>query len=161
MGNIDNRFRDIKIPFLAITSENDNDPYAISSPQVRTAIWEYAPAGQHYLLLLKNAEHRMLSGSGWSGRPQIEDDTPRSDEYMPGFGMQLDGSRRAHRGALGGGMGMPRHAVRVEAYQSIAAVFSVSSAFLDSIAKADNFARLWLTENAKVWLDKAATLKIK
>lgn len=163
MGNVDKRFRDIQMPFLVITSDADDDPYAISSPQVRTAIWEYAPDGQHYLLLLKNAPHYLLSGSGWPGQERFEEQAD-SEEWRSGTGKHTQRGSRSHRGSGGAGRAMPfqaRGKEKVEANQSVAAVFSVSSAFLDSIVKTDNFAALWLNEQAKNWLDKVATLKSK
>lgn len=164
MGNIGNRFKNIKLPLLVITSENDNDPYAISSPKVRTAVWEYAQSANGYLLLLKNAGHRLLAGSEWSRRAGPEYGGYRAEQWMPGFTNNLDGGARSRHRPNGAGRGMSSHSQRqakVEAYRSVAAVFSVSTAFLDGIGKADNFARLWLTEKATVWLDDAATLKIK
>jgi hypothetical protein len=37
---------------LIVTGSEDDDSYGISSPYVRTAIWEYAPPGNNFLLQL-------------------------------------------------------------------------------------------------------------
>jgi len=51
-----------------VTGSEDDDPYGISSPYVRTAIWEYAPSGNKYLLLLNKGGHQLLAGSNLSHR---------------------------------------------------------------------------------------------
>jgi len=163
MGNIDKRFQGIQIPFLVITSETDNDPYGISSPFVRTALWEYAPAGSKYLLLLKNAAHRLLAGSNWSVEHSFRHGQRHEDESMSDSTNQLqgDGSRRRNKGdGIRAGVASLRGA-DIEPYKSIAAIFSVSTAFLDSIAKSDNFADLWLMKHADSWIDNIAALKRK
>jgi hypothetical protein len=52
-GNLTNRYKNISIPLLVVTSTEDDDPYGISSPFVRTTIWKYSPLGNKYLLQLK------------------------------------------------------------------------------------------------------------
>ncbi|MGR8930663.1 MAG: hypothetical protein ACU836_08470 [Gammaproteobacteria bacterium] len=160
-GNIDHRYRNIHIPFLAITAETDNDPYGISSPRVRTAVWEYASGAQHYLLLLKNADHRLLAGAGWREGAGFDDRRYDSGSWEPEFFRRHEGGG-AHRRSRNDEMGTPfrlPHQARVEAYRSVAAVFSVTNAFLDGIDKADNFAALWLKELAPNWLGTVGTLK--
>jgi hypothetical protein len=54
LGKLTSRYQNITIPVLSITSHEDNDPYAMSSPQ---ALWENVPSGDKYQLLLKYASH--------------------------------------------------------------------------------------------------------
>ncbi|MGZ4993298.1 MAG: hypothetical protein ACXV79_03970, partial [Methylobacter sp.] len=65
-------------------------------------------------------------------------------------------------GGMGGGR--PPHNGRHDDEQDakhIAAVFSLSSAFMDSISRSDNSARSWIAEKANQWLKKSSSLKIK
>jgi hypothetical protein len=64
----------------------------------------------------------------------------------------------------GMGRGMPPHGGMQDSEQDarhIAAVFSISSAFLDSVSKSDALAQSWLSEKANQWLKKPSNLKIK
>jgi len=61
-------------------------------------------------------------------------------------------------------MGGPRHGGRhdnEQDFKHIAAVLSISTAFLDSVTKSDKAAQLWITEDANQWLTKSVHLKIK
>lgn len=165
-GNVATRYKNISLPLLTVTGSEDNDPYGISSADVRTAIWEYAPKGHKYLLLLNKGGHELLSGSGLQYRQPpggIGPGSPPSGGAMPGFVDSFrDGGR--HSGADGFPGGMARHGVKRDGDQDarhIAAVFSVSDAFLDSIGKPGNNAETWLADKANQWLKKSATLKIK
>ena len=62
-GSLTTRDKNISIPLLVVTGSEDDDPYGISSPYVRTAIWEYAPPDNKYLLLLNKGGHQLLAGS--------------------------------------------------------------------------------------------------
>jgi hypothetical protein len=161
LGKSTTRYQNITLPVLSISSQEDSDPYAMSSPQ---ALWENVPSGDKFQLLLKYANHQLLSGSHWSSfdKPS-EDDKPDMPGQMPDFN-QLNGS-----GGPGGGRppmmgGMPplsgmsngKHDAK-----QLAAVISVSTAFLDSFAKSDNFAKSWLRNSVHKWLKKSGKLLVK
>ncbi|WP_367154168.1 hypothetical protein [Methylomonas sp. HYX-M1] len=176
LGTAAQRYQDIQRPFLAVTSDIDHDPYAISSPQIRTAIWQYAPAGGKWLLQLKNAEHRLLAGTGFA-LPGAEHghDRGRGRNGPPAGGPPgYTGSAGfGGPGGPGGGHGGPPGAGRGTggpddedgepggASAAIAAIYCVTLAFFDDIAKQDNFAELWLRQNAGPWLGKTGRLQWK
>ncbi|MGZ4958130.1 MAG: hypothetical protein ACXV7J_02650 [Methylomonas sp.] len=162
-GNVRGRFQKMNVPLLAITGTEDNDPYSISSPLVRTAIWEHAPAGDKYLLVLKAGTHGELAGAetgGHSGRNR--------QDGCDGVASEATDSREG-RGWLAGSSDSRdmRECFPVEyarndpglGYKHVAAILSVSTAFLDAAMKDDASARLWLDEKAKHWLSKAGELK--
>ena len=161
------RFQALAMPVLTVTSERDNDPYAITSPPLRSAIWVHAPSGGKYLLMLKNADHRLLSGGIWFSRPRsisMEQEFDAAEMSADARQFRAGGGRS--RGGPPGGVfgGRPRGPdgpIDDPDYRQIAAIFSVSNAFLDSVGKVDNFAQLWLNESAKAWLKTTADLKIK
>lgn len=162
------RFRAIAMPMLTVTSARDNDPYAITSPTLRSSIWEHAPRGSKYLLMLKNADHRLLSGGNWFSRPRSRSTEKEYDATaISDFGRQFRaGGGRSRGGPPGGVIGDgrphdPGEPIDDPDYRQIAAIFSVSNAFLDSVGKADNFAQLWLNESAWAWLKTTADFKSK
>jgi len=179
LGNLTNRYKNIAIPLLVVTGSEDDDPYGISSPYVRTAIWEYAPPGNKYLLVLNKGGHQLLAGSNLAHRQksdpaQESEEKTGPSEAMQRFGMGnavRGGGRRGGGGGGGGssagpfgGMGRPSHGGRQNGEQDarhIAAVFSVSTAFLDTVCKSDKFAQSWISGKAGLWLNKSASLKIK
>jgi hypothetical protein len=61
-------------------------------------------------------------------------------------------------------MGGSRHSGSMNSRQNfkqIAVIYSLSTAFLDSISNSDQAAQLWLKEQANLWLKKTADLNIK
>ena len=153
LGKMTTRYQKINIPVLSVTSQEDGDTYAMSTPQ---AFWENVPAGNKFQLLLKYASHQLLSGSHWSSLDQpSEEDMPNMPGQMPNF-HQLNGSSgqipdfnqlNVSGGPPGGGGppmmdGMPAGGMANGKHDSkqLAAVISVSSAFMDSFAKSDKFA---------------------
>jgi hypothetical protein len=46
-------------------------------------------------------------------------------------------------------------------YKNVAAIASVTAAFMDLQVKNDEFARFWLTEKAGHWLRPVADLKVR
>ncbi|HEY8094860.1 MAG TPA: hypothetical protein VIE65_02045 [Methylobacter sp.] len=173
-GNLAPHYKNISIPLLVVTGSEDDDPYGISSPYVRTAIWEYAPPGDKYLLVLNKGGHRLLAGSGLSRRREANPDQEfgertESGNDMQRFGMgnTFRGGGRRGGGSSGGhtgGMGRSSFGGRQNSEQEfkhIAAVFSISTAFLDSICKSDKSAQLWVSGKANQWLKRSGTLKIK
>lgn len=169
-GNVTARYQHITIPVLSVTSAENNDPYAISTP---TAFWENIPSGDKYLLMLKAANHQLLAGSG---RPQLQppfgDGGPGPGGPMPGGGM--GGGQPPSGGGMGGGImaggspgGLfgPPPGVMLDAERDtkqITAVIGLSTAFLDTVVKSDKFARLWMANSGNRWLKRmSANLKVK
>jgi len=167
-GNVRSRFQALRLPMLTITGSEDNDPYAISSAAVRTAVWEQAPAGGKYLLLLRGAGHRLLAGNELGGRFGLSGS--RRGEFGMG-GMDSGGGPGGHggggrRGSGGGSpnlglFGKPERQDPNLGYKQVAAIASVSSAFLDMVIKKDEFAQAWLNEKAGKWLERAGTLQTR
>lgn len=166
-GGLASRYKSIHMPLLAVTGEEDRDPYGISSPSLRTAIWQHGPAGDDYLLLLRDATHPELAGnapglpdaelpgnpSGLLDESEVPDDTD-------------SGPPRGRRGGAygGGGLGMPAVGGprrRGGDGRLAAAVRAVTTAFLDATVKADPAARQWLQRSAQGWLAPVASLKSK
>lgn len=165
-GNVRSRFQALKLPMLTITGTEDNDPYAISSTAVRTAVWEQTPAGQKYLLLLNGGGHRLLAGNELGGRFGLGGAT--GDEFgmggMAAGGGPGGGGRRGPPGGGSGPGGMFGKSERLDpnlGYKQVAAIASVSSAFLDMLIKKDEFAQAWLLEKAGKWLDRSGSLKTR
>jgi hypothetical protein len=172
LGDITTRYKNISIPFLSITGTEDEDPSAISTPFVRTAIWEYAPPGNKYLLILKKGKHPLLSGNNLTQNQDpnsVQDSTEtiepsnRKSHFSNNYG---GNDRNASYGSNAAKEMISK--VRGESksiddqdYVQVAAVYSTSIAFLDHICKNDDVARSWLSNKANLWLDKSATLKMK
>lgn len=157
-GNVRSRFQAIKLPLLVVTGTEDNDPYAISSASVRTSLWEHAAAGSKYLLMLQSAGHQVLAGSEVNSR-FAAGRRGLSDQEQ--FGGSQVGRRNAHanEGLIAGLMGDRGRRNVEQSYKQVAAVASVSSAFLDAVVKNDEFARFWLADKAIGWLGNAGQIK--
>jgi len=164
-GNLRNRFQNMHQPMLVITSHQDDDPYAIGSASARTSIWEYAPAEMKYLLLLKDAGHRMLAGSELGDRSRQGTGTREVGDFFDPFSSRNSaGSRQRPHPMMAIDDDDRRHAERqreVLGYKQVAAILSVSTAFFDLLSKQDPSARLWLRDNANSWLGTAGVLKYK
>lgn len=162
-GNVRNRFKNINTPMLVITSSDDNDPYAISSGSVRSAIWEFAPAGNKLLLLLTGAVHPLLSGTDLGGdfarrnllKQQMNN--PQA-EQINSRGQNARGKSFAHYDEPGKKLKYDNAEL---GYKQVAAVISTSNAFLDIISKNDEFAKFWIQDKANKWLDRAGTLNAR
>jgi hypothetical protein len=176
-GNVRNRFQKIHIPLLVVTGSEDNDPYAISSASIRSAVWEFSPAGGKYLLSLSGNVHGLLAGGNFGGGLVAngggEDDNAadKSSAGKPGDKL-LDLSN--HYGGSGGRrqagnsdsfFGGPKQAGKRDkselGYKQVAAVYSISTAFLDAVVKNDDFAKFWLKDKARDWLNWAGELKVR
>ena len=173
LGDISTRYQNISMPILAVTGAEDEDPSAISTPFARTAIWEYSPLGNKYLLVLKKGNHLLLSGDHL-----IQNQDPKSTQESP-EDTESKNSRSRFSNTYGGSSGRsnshedkPSNEMTPKSrggatlngnqdYAQVAVVYSVSIAFLDHICKNDNVAGSWLSDKANQWLNKSATLKIK
>ena len=181
-GNIRNRFKNLTAPMLVITSSDDDDPYAISSGSVRSAVWEFSPPDNKFLLLLTGTVHSLLAGSDVGGRYAAKNHD--EDAYGNSQGGRSGGRGRLHEqnnygGNSGGRNGSggrnnagfannnfndPNKIKERNAelgYKQVAAVISTSNAFLDIITKNDEFARFWIMEKANKWLDRAGSISLR
>lgn len=165
-GNLKTRYQAINIPLLAVTGGEDSDPYAMSSPQVRSAIWEYSKPGNKYWLSLTYADHGLLAGADLALRKRLRGRLVREPGWFkPNLMEDLPVASRSGSGVgVGGFRGSDRVKSErrdIHGYQEIAGIVSVSTAFFDSFAKADGFAHVWLAEKANPWLGHAGSLQIK
>ena len=171
LGGLTSRDQNITMPLLVVTGAEDDDPYGISSPYVRTAIWEYAPAGNKYLLVLDKGGHQLLAGATASPRQNPGSAEALAEKPPSGGGQSRSGGggRGRHGGGsqggfMGGSAGKSTrggHGHGAQEFKSIAAVASVTTAFMDSLCKSDKFAQSWLAGKASQWLEKTANLKVK
>jgi hypothetical protein len=166
-GNLQADYRAIRLPLLLLSSEQDSDSYGITTPELRRSVWDYASSPDKYLLLLKHARHALFSGSAWTPYRRKgsggEGGGLGPAGARPDFAGHFQGESRrgGPPGAMGGiGGGSNRHdsSEIAPAHQQIGAVLSVSTAFFDSIIKNDNFAELWLKQNAPAWLKSVGNL---
>lgn len=171
-GRLATRYKSIHMPLLAVTGDEDRDPYGISSPSLRPAIWQHGPAGDDYLLLLRDATHRDLAGTE-PGSPQAgdpaqagylaEEAEPAPEDGDGGLHQRSRDGRRSRAfgggGSLSGVAGPPRR--RGADGRLAAAVRAVTTAFLDATVKTDPAARQWLQHSAPGWLAPVAILKSK
>ena len=160
-GSLRSRFQNLNIPMLTITGTEDNDPYAISSASVRSAIWEHAPAGGKHLLMLQGAGHRLLAGNEMGGRFGLSYQR-RLERSLGSLESSASSNRRRSLdgdGQFGGLFGSNSRIDPDLGYKQVAAIASVSTAFLDMQIKHDEFAQAWLGEKATKWLGKAGTLQ--
>ena len=163
-GHVNTRFQSISLPLLVITGADDNDPYAISAASTRQLIWQYAAPGNKYLLSLDRAKHRLFSGWDWGGRAatRLPDHAGFNDEssYMQGSRRRMPGNDLYSADSTGL-FGKHKAGFQELSYKNVAAIASVSAAFMDLQAKNDDFARFWLTEKANHWLRPVADLKVR
>lgn len=161
-GNLAQRFQTIQLPLLVITSQEDHDPYAISSALVRTSIWEYAGSANKYLLLLKDLKHRLLAGTDQQSQILKGLNRSRSAVDFDADQQFAHKRRRAEQDGFAKDFFTdPNHKALDSAYKQLAAINSVSLAFLDAVVKKDDLARFWLSEPATSWLGRFATLKVR
>jgi hypothetical protein len=177
-GNVRNRFQKLQLPLLVITGSEDNDPYAISSASVRAAVWEFSPPGGKYLLSLTGNVHSLLAGENLGGGSVMDggreggDGTEKSkggrrgdnfSELTNQYGGGSGGGGRHQGGNSNGLFGGSKDSGKREnsdlGYKQVAAVYSITSAFLDAVVKNDDFAKFWLKDKASNWLERAGVLK--
>ncbi len=158
LGESITRYQNITIPVLSITSHEDNDSYAMSSPK---AFWENISAGNKFQLLLRYANHQLLSGSYWSSLEKPSNDVPPNlPGQMPNLSQLKGGGGpgTGHPGMMGGIPSPTGMSNSKQDAKQLAAVISVSTAFLDNFVKSDNFAKSWLKNSAHKWLKKSGKL---
>lgn len=161
-GHVNSRFQNINLPLLVITGADDNDPYAISAASTRQLIWQYAASGNKFLLTLDRAKHRLFSGWDWGGRStsRLPDNAGFNDESSYINRRRIAGSDQ-YVGENGSLFARSKSDFQELGYKSVAAIASVSAAFIDLQAKNDEFARFWLAEKTAHCLKPVAELKVR
>jgi hypothetical protein len=127
------------------------------------------PAGNKFLLAFPDLSHAAIGGSNASeandsGHRAHNADSAGSGESQGGGGKH-GGRKRAGSGgneassggqedmtAIGGGLSPTARAI------GIAAIESVTTAFLDAYVKNDNFAQEWLDKDGRRWLGERGEL---
>ncbi|WP_446808311.1 hypothetical protein ACH50O_13505 [Methylomonas sp. 2BW1-5-20] len=105
----------------------------------------------------------MFAGNEMGGRFGLSG-SRRGDAGIGGMepGGHGGGRRGMNGGGPGGGMfGKSEHLDPNLGYKQVAAIASVSSAFLDMLIKKDEFAQAWLNEKAGKWLQRAGSLQMR
>jgi len=167
------RYGDMRLPVLLVTSDTDADPLGVvTSPSVREAPFQYMPAGDKYLLRLWGVPHRTLAGTL---EPEAGDEA-RAERSPAGEGQggSRGGGQGRRRGAGLGPMGAgppgsgeaattltgTRLTATAQAID-VAAIRSVTTAFLDAYVKGDPVAREWLARDASRWIGEHGELRKK
>ncbi|MCX7178586.1 MAG: hypothetical protein NTX56_07340 [Proteobacteria bacterium] len=169
------RYSDINVPVLSITSVNDTDSLGlVVSPTLRKAPFEYMPNGQKYLLTMADVAHTSLAGN--EIRPTAED-SGASEKAAPLNNGPGDGGHSGGHGKGGGktngsnsnkrgnrdpqiSSGGRRSSPTLEAL-GISAIQGVTTAFLDACVKDDPIAREWLRNDAPRWIREQGEIKEK
>jgi hypothetical protein len=175
---VEERFREIHMPVLSVTSPEDTDAYGlVTTAAVRRAPFEHMPPGRKYLLYLAAAPHSLLGGRD---EPVAVADEGRSGSRTGGGqesssrrrtgGGSDRGDGRGGRGARGGADSDADGATGVlPARPNLAALWAtqlrnvqgVTTAYLDATLKGDPAAGEWLVRDANRWLGDSASLTIK
>ena len=160
-GGLNKRFQGIRAPLLVITGSEDVDPYGMSSPSLRPAVWQYAAPGGKYLLNLDRGGRRLLSGN-LAAVEEEGDGGDWTDAPETGFssGSARGGAGLDPRGRYGEGGGpAPGFMHRRPDPRQQAAIRLISTAFLNMTLKSEADARAWLDNDAQRWLGRSAALR--
>ena len=185
------RYAAMSLPVLAVTGSDDDDPFhLVRDPELRKSPWRSMPAGGKYLLSITGGSHTLLAGDGFYDtnisreqsdadeaarkRAQERSQEPPSSQRRRRFGervlepMHADSQDRGGRGEQG-----TRDQSNVRRLRPvkvvpipfnlnhIAAVTSVSTAFLDAHLRQDAQAIKWLSEDAARWLGTTMQLQVR
>jgi dienelactone hydrolase len=169
-GQLSRRYQAITLPLLVVTGPDDHDPYAISSANVRQALWENAAPGQKWLLSLPGASHRLFNGSELGGRFErgMRDGIGagyRGQAY-PLMPMQLGNQGRRQGGDYAetyfpNEVSADRARLAQRGYQQVAAIIMTTTAFLDSVTQQDRLGSGWLGDAANRWLKQSGQLLLR
>ena len=171
-GSVRERFSAVRVPVLAITGTEDSDPFGIiNAASVRRAVWLGMPPGDKYLLIANGGNHALIAGNGLRNPPpppwlklQRRLDGTLVDDSNPnntGQGRRAGGPSMIGTGRIAAGDTADLVANRPFDGRHLAAIISVSRAFLDLTLRDDGIAREWLTRNARGWLGDTAQLEAK
>jgi hypothetical protein len=162
-------FASVRLPLLAVTATEDDDPYGLAFASLRQAAWNALPGGGQFGLVLQGGSHLLLSGvdaDQYLQRRSRAREAGMGSGGPPGMSggqgaMPLQASGYGGGGpGMGADFGLPRRNPKADARQ-IAAVRSVTTAFLDAALRNSSEARRWLETSARSWLGQLATLKRK
>jgi len=162
-------FASVRLPLLAVTATEDDDPYGLAFASLRQAAWNALPGGEQFGLVLQGGSHLLLSGADADQYLQLRSrarDAAMGSGEPPGMSGGQGAMPVPSSGYGGGGPGMgmdfglPRRNHKADERQ-VAAVRSVTTAFLDATLRNSAEARRWLESSARSWLGQLATLKRK
>ena len=168
------RYRNINIPVLSITSDADSDTHGSVPPSLHQAPFQYMPSGNKYLLLLAGASHSVI-GDDNSAKTDSADGDGNEKQTRNGStgGSSSKGQRgnRHGRKSPDGGSGLGRDSERLSKREAggsptqratmKVAIEQVTTAFLNAHIKDDKYSQEWLKKDAQPWLDKIGQLKEK
>ena len=168
------RYRNINIPVLSITSDADSDTHGSVPPSLHQAPFQYMPSGNKYLLLLAGASHSVI-GDDNSAKTDSADGDGNEKQTRNGStgGNSGKGQRgnRHGRKSSDGGSGFERGSERLSKREAggsptqratmKVAIEQVTTAFLNAHIKDDKYSQEWLKKDAQPWLDKIGQLKEK
>jgi hypothetical protein len=159
-GNINSRFAHITLPVLSVTGQRDDDPWGMTSPSLRTALYEVSSPGNKMLLLFHNGNHRQLSGTD---PHDVQEGLPwerREGELDPEYADHQDEAAvQGHGGHGGRSSGRPRGADQRHYGQELAAIEAVTTAYLDMTIRDESAAKEWLRATAPNWIRKIGVLE--
>ncbi|MFZ4653604.1 MAG: alpha/beta hydrolase family protein [Methylococcaceae bacterium] len=165
-GGLESRYDRIDTPLLIVTGTEDHDPYGISSPSLRTAIFKQSPPGQKYLLMLDYGLHQQLAGKSLTEQDpdlQEHEESPLPDEAVEA----MNKGQHGRRGGSSSGRHPPAGSTMLletrfnphHYGQQLTAIATTSVAFLDATVKHSPKAAHWLASDSTAWLGKIAVLQ--
>lgn len=168
-SSLDVRYRNINMPVLSITGDEDGDVHGGVPPSIHQAPFQYMPAGNKYLLLLAGASHSII-GDENSAKSSSNEGDSNNKQTEPGNTNDSSGSERGKRhgkrtsnNGSGSGSSSNRNAGNSPTQRAILeiAIEQVTTAFLNAYVKNDKFSVQWLKQEAQTWLKKNGQLKVK
>ncbi|MGV8918188.1 MAG: alpha/beta hydrolase [Pseudomonas sp.] len=154
-------FARINVPVLSITGPDDEDPFNwVSSYRQRQVLGESVNVAGSYQVELNRATHKTLSGTELVNRP-VPHEPKRPDtaetttsQHVPGGG-KGQGHKQSHSASARG----PAADEPPTDPKQVAAIRSVTQAFLDSQLKHSPAASDWLQKSAPSWLGSAGRVQ--
>ena len=163
-GNINSRFAQITLPVLSITGQRDDDPWGMTSPSLRTALYEVSSPGNKMLLQFHNGNHRQLSGTDPYDTQEGLPWERREGELDPEYADQQDEAVLHGNGGQAGNPGgrsnaRPKGTDQRHYGQELAAIEAITTAYLDMTVRDENAAKEWLRSTAPSWIRKIGVLE--
>lgn len=172
-GEFNERYHNINIPVLSITSDADSDTHGSAPPLLHQAPFQYMPPGNKYLLLLAGASHSVIGDDNSAKSDSIEGDDNKKQTRngnANGNSGKERGNRHGKKSSASGsssGSGSERPSKRETGGSPTqrtimeVAIEQVTTAFLNAYIKNDQLSLEWLKKDAQSWLDKVGQLKEK
>ncbi|WP_397450018.1 alpha/beta hydrolase [Pseudomonas sp. NA-150] len=146
-------FAQISAPVLSITGPDDEDPFNwVSSYRQRQVLGESVTVAGSYQVELNRATHKTLSGTELVSRPVTHE--PKAPEPNETTSSKHTKGKHSSGGAHGPAADEPATDPK-----QVAAIRSISQAFLDSQLKHSPAASDWLHKNATSWLSTAGRMQ--